>query len=146
MVKSMEITKVSIRNRLVVDAEVRMSDPKDYDFSPRADIDGSTLSLRNEGDEGAVTSIDLDIEQLNTAERDRTLVALVAKTQRAAINVGSWGEIVVLGIAHPDLCIDDESVADGDLGYLHRLDHEAPSLLSSKPFARRHAGLIRQSR
>ena len=73
MVKSMEITKVSIRNRLVVDAEVRMSDPKDYDFSPRADIEGSTLSLRNEGDEGAVTSIELDSEQMNTAERDRML-------------------------------------------------------------------------
>ena len=73
MVKSMEITKVSIRNRLVVDAEVRMSDPKDYDFSPRAGIDGSTLSLRNEGDEGATTSIELDSEQLNTAERDRML-------------------------------------------------------------------------
>ncbi len=73
MVKSMEITKVSIRNRLVVDAEVRMSNPKDYDFSPRADIEGSTLSLCNEGDEGAATSIELDSEQLNTAERDRML-------------------------------------------------------------------------
>jgi len=48
-------------------------DPKDYDFSPRADIEGSTLSLRNEGDRGAVTSIELDSEQLNTAERDRML-------------------------------------------------------------------------
>ena len=32
MVKSMEITKVTIRNRLVVDAQVLMDDPKDYDF------------------------------------------------------------------------------------------------------------------
>ena len=47
--------------------------PKDYDFSPRADIEGSTLSLRNEGDEGAVTSIELNSEQMNTAERDRML-------------------------------------------------------------------------
>ena len=73
MVKSMEITKVTIRNRLVVDAQVLMDDPKDYDFSPRADIEGSTLSLRNEGDEGAATSIELDSEQMNTAERDRML-------------------------------------------------------------------------
>ena len=73
MVKSMEITKVSIRKRLVVDAEVRMSDPKDYYFSPRADIEGSTLSLCNEGDVGSETSIELDSEQLNTAERDRML-------------------------------------------------------------------------
>ena len=73
MVKSMEITKVSIRNRLVVDAQVLMDDPKDYDFSPRADIEGSTLSLRNEGDGGAATSIELDSEQMNAAERDRML-------------------------------------------------------------------------
>ena len=73
MVKSMEITKVSVRNRLVVDAEVRMNDPKDYDFSPRVDIEGNTLSLRNEGDEEATTTAELDTEQLNTAERDRML-------------------------------------------------------------------------
>ena len=73
MVKSMEITKVSIRNRLVVDAEVWMNDPKDYDFSPRVDIEANTLSLRNEGDEEATTTVELDSEQLNTAERDRML-------------------------------------------------------------------------
>ena len=73
MVRSMEITKVSVRNRLVVDAEVRMNDPKDYDFSPRVDIEGNTLSLRNKGDEEATTTAELDTEQLNTAERDRML-------------------------------------------------------------------------
>ena len=73
MVKSMEITKVSLRKRLIVDAEVWMNDPKDYDFSPRVDIEGNTLSLRNEGDEGASTSIVLDSEQMNVAERDRML-------------------------------------------------------------------------
>ncbi|GIT41738.1 MAG: hypothetical protein Ct9H300mP10_07480 [Methanobacteriota archaeon] len=71
MVKSMEITKVTIRNRLVVDAQVLMDDPKDYDFSPRADIEGSTLSLRNEGDEGAATSIELDSEQMNPPRENR---------------------------------------------------------------------------
>ncbi|MFL2493258.1 MAG: hypothetical protein ACJ0HH_00670 [Candidatus Thalassarchaeum sp.] len=73
MVRSIEITKVSIRGRLIVDAEVRMNDPKDYDFSPRVAIDGSTLSLHNEGESESTTSIDLDSEQLNTAERDRLL-------------------------------------------------------------------------
>ena len=34
MVKAIEITKVSIRDRLVVDADVRMLDPQDFDFSP----------------------------------------------------------------------------------------------------------------
>ena len=50
-----------------------MNDPKDYDFSPRVDIEGNTLSLRNEGDEEATTTAELDTEQLNTAERDRML-------------------------------------------------------------------------
>ena len=50
-----------------------MNDPKDYDFSPRVDIEGNTLSLRNEGDEEATTTVKLDSEQLNTAERDRML-------------------------------------------------------------------------
>ncbi len=50
-----------------------MNDPKDYDFSPRVDIEGNTLSLRNEGEEEATTTAELDTEQLNTAERDRML-------------------------------------------------------------------------
>ena len=45
MAKSFEITKVSIRERLVVDAKVGMKDPQDYDFSPRANLSGTTLSL-----------------------------------------------------------------------------------------------------
>tara|TARA_B100000029_G_scaffold134958_1_gene129342 strand:+ start:17899 stop:18252 length:354 start_codon:yes stop_codon:yes gene_type:complete len=73
MVRSVEITKVSIRDRLIVDADVRMNDPKDYDFSPRVSIEGSTLSLHNESDESSTTSIELDSEQMTTAERDRLL-------------------------------------------------------------------------
>ena len=47
MVKSIAITKVSIRERLVVDAEVCMIDPQAFDFSARASIEGSTLSIVN---------------------------------------------------------------------------------------------------
>jgi len=73
MVRSIEITKVSIRDRLIIDADVRMNDPKDYDFSPRVSIEGSTLSLHNESDEGSTTSVELDSDQMTTAERDRLL-------------------------------------------------------------------------
>ena len=38
MVKEMEITKVSIRDRLIADIKVIMSNQRDYEFSPRADI------------------------------------------------------------------------------------------------------------
>lgn len=71
MVKSMEITKVTIREKLVIDANVLMEDPRDYDFSPRASMEGSTISLYNEGEEGASTSTELDTEQMQIAERDR---------------------------------------------------------------------------
>ena len=72
MVKSIEITRVTIRERLVVDAEVCMLDPQDFDFSPRASLDGSTLRIVNEGGEDAST-FDLDSDQMTTAERDRML-------------------------------------------------------------------------
>jgi len=72
VVKSFEITKVTVRGRLVVDADVRMNDPQDFDFSPRASIEGRTLNLHNEGDENS-TSVELDSDQMTTAERDRML-------------------------------------------------------------------------
>tara|TARA_B100000686_G_scaffold347672_1_gene436880 strand:+ start:3361 stop:3711 length:351 start_codon:yes stop_codon:yes gene_type:complete len=72
MVRSMEITRVTVRDRLVVDMEVCMTDPQDYDFSPRARIEGKTLNLENEGS-GPSSSFELDSEQITTAERDRML-------------------------------------------------------------------------
>ena len=77
MAKSFEITKVSIRDRLVVDAKVSMNHPQDFDFSPRASLEGSTLSLVNESGEPSST-FELDSEQVITAERDR-LVELRVK-------------------------------------------------------------------
>lgn len=56
----------------MVDADVRMNDPQDFDFSPRASIEGRTLNLHNEGDENS-TSVELDSDQMTTAERDRML-------------------------------------------------------------------------
>ncbi len=73
MVRSIEITKVSIRDRLVVDASVVMSNPQDFDFSPRASLDGSTLAIQNDGEEMGPATTELDIEQVNRAEMDRML-------------------------------------------------------------------------
>ena len=72
MAQSFDITKVSIRERLVVDAKVSMKDPQDYDFSPRASLSGTTLSIVNETGEPSST-FELDEEQIITAERDRML-------------------------------------------------------------------------
>lgn len=71
MVKSMEITKLSVREKLVVDLSVWMNDPEDYDFSPRASLEGSTMNLFNGNADTPSTSIELDEEQIITAERDR---------------------------------------------------------------------------
>ena len=73
MVKEMEITKVSIRDRLIADLKVIMSNPRDYDFSPRADINVNILSIQNEGDDSSRTSFELDSEMMETIERDRML-------------------------------------------------------------------------
>tara|TARA_B100000401_G_C52681501_1_gene659941 strand:+ start:351 stop:704 length:354 start_codon:yes stop_codon:yes gene_type:complete len=71
MVKSIEITKASIRARLIIDAEVKMNDPSDYDFSPRTNMDGNVLQIYNEGDETSNSTIELDDEQMTILERDR---------------------------------------------------------------------------
>lgn len=73
MVKEMEITKVSIRDRLIADLKVIMSDPRDYDFSPRAEINSNVLTIHNEGDDSSKTSFELDYEMMQTIERDRML-------------------------------------------------------------------------
>ena len=73
MVRSIEITKVSIRNRLVVDANVVMTNPQDFDFSPRAGLDGSILAIQNEGGGENPATVELDSEQMNRAEMDRML-------------------------------------------------------------------------
>ena len=71
MVKEMVITKVSIRDRLIVDLKVIMSNPRDYDFSPRAEVNGTTLSVTNEGDETLLTTFELNSEMMHIVERDR---------------------------------------------------------------------------
>lgn len=59
-----------MRDRLIVDVDVFMNDPNDFDFSPRASVEGNNLSITNAGaDAGA--NIELDGDQMNAAERDR---------------------------------------------------------------------------
>lgn len=70
MVRSIEIKKASVRDRLIIDVDVFMNEPKDFDFSPRATMEGNSLSITNAGAD-AGGSIDLDEDQMNAAERDR---------------------------------------------------------------------------
>ena len=70
MVRSIVVKKASVRDRLIVDVDVFMNQPDDFDFSPRASIEGKSLNISNGGNETG-DSIDLDDEQMNVAERDR---------------------------------------------------------------------------
>jgi len=73
VVKSIQINKVSLKDRLVVDAEVRMMNPQDFDFSPRARIEENSLFLTNEGEPTNDSSVDLNPDQMIVAERDRMI-------------------------------------------------------------------------
>ena len=77
MVTSIDIRKVSSRDKVVVDVDVWMANPDDYDFSPRASISGNSLELRNSVGDEVLASIDLDDETLQMAERDRVVEARV---------------------------------------------------------------------
>ncbi|MBP04457.1 MAG: hypothetical protein CMA72_06710 [Euryarchaeota archaeon] len=73
MVRSIEITKATVRDRLVVDSEVWMEHPDDHDFQPRASIEGKRLMISNAGQSIDSASIELDDDQYAAAERDRLI-------------------------------------------------------------------------
>ena len=80
MVTSVHIKKVSVRDRVVVDLEVWMDNPDDYDFSPRVSLVDNLLSVSVEvesNDFEVLASAELDDEALQMAERDRLVEARI---------------------------------------------------------------------
>ena len=71
MVTSIDIKKVSSRDRVVVDLDVWMDNPDDYDFSPRVSLSGNSLEMRDASGSEILATFDLDDEMLQMAERDR---------------------------------------------------------------------------
>ena len=71
MVESMAINRVNVRDYLSIDVEVWMEDPDDWDFRPRAHINGSTFSITSATTGKQMASVELDDEQMEAAERDR---------------------------------------------------------------------------
>ena len=71
MVDSVEIKRVGIKNLLSIDVEVWMNHPDDMDFKPRTSITGSKFTILSASTGKDLASIELDAEQLETAERDR---------------------------------------------------------------------------
>jgi hypothetical protein len=77
MVTSINIRKVSSRGKVVIDLDVWMDDPDDFDFSPRIRLSGNSIEVRNAGDDELFASIDLDDDALLLAERDRVVEARI---------------------------------------------------------------------
>ena len=80
MVSSIDIKKVSSRDKVVVDLDVWMDDPDDYDFSPRASLVDNILSLfvqLDDNEQEVLASFELDDDAVQMAERDRFVEARV---------------------------------------------------------------------
>tara|TARA_B110000014_G_C20066756_1_gene555981 strand:+ start:656 stop:1006 length:351 start_codon:yes stop_codon:yes gene_type:complete len=77
MVTSIDIKKVSNRDKVVVDLDVWMDNPDDYDFSPRASLSGNSLEMRDASGTDILATIDLDDDALQMAERDRVVEARI---------------------------------------------------------------------
>tara|TARA_Y100000588_G_scaffold293540_1_gene313230 strand:+ start:675 stop:1034 length:360 start_codon:yes stop_codon:yes gene_type:complete len=80
MVTSIDIKKVSSRDKVVIDLDVWMDNPDDYDFSPRVSLVDNLLSLSVEVESNefeVLASAELDDEALQLAERDRVVEARI---------------------------------------------------------------------
>ena len=76
MVTSVDIKKVTARDKVVIDLDVWMEDPNDYDFSPRVSLVDNLLSLSVEDESNdfeVLASAELDDQALQLAERDRVV-------------------------------------------------------------------------
>ena len=73
MVETVDIRKVQARDRLVVDVDVWMAHPDDFDFSPRISVVGQTLRLSNAGEDEINVDFELEEKMVQIAERDRSI-------------------------------------------------------------------------
>lgn len=72
MVDTIEISRVNIRDSLSVDLSVWMNNPDDWQFQPTLSVAGNTFAVSIKGDSAALATIELDDEQLEAVQRDRT--------------------------------------------------------------------------
>ncbi|MDP6906758.1 MAG: hypothetical protein QF440_05020 [Candidatus Thalassarchaeaceae archaeon] len=77
MVTSIDIKKVTSRDKVVIDLDVWMDEPNDHDFAPRISLSGNNLEVRNLGGNELLGTIELDDDALQMAERDRSVEARI---------------------------------------------------------------------
>lgn len=73
MVESLQINKVQVKEKLIVDSLAKMASTEDFDFSPRAVVNGNELIFTSAENGSELGRIDLDESMLEIAERDRFL-------------------------------------------------------------------------
>ena len=72
MVDTVEIKKINIRDLVSFDISVWMNHPDDWDFRPALSVDGQRFVISNIVNGSELASIELDDEQMETIQRDRT--------------------------------------------------------------------------
>ncbi len=73
MVESVIINKLQMKEALVVDTDVWMHHPDDFDFAPRFRIEEKKLIMTSASDGNELATVELDDDMLEMAERDRSV-------------------------------------------------------------------------
>ena len=71
MVETITINRVQSRDRLVVDCDVWMHDPNDFEFRPRLVLHDRTLAIMTPTEDEPLATIELDDDAMAFVERDR---------------------------------------------------------------------------
>ena len=100
MVESLQINKIQVKDKLIVDSLAIMSNTEDFDFSPRAKINGLELIFTSATNGNELGRFELEKEMLEIAERDRFL-DLKVKFEVMGVhgNLNQINPIVALGKA-----------------------------------------------
>jgi hypothetical protein len=72
MVDTIEISRVNIRDSLSVDLSVWMNNPNDWQFQPTLSVTGNTFTVSSKETGVSLASIELDDDQLEAVQRDKT--------------------------------------------------------------------------
>ena len=71
MVDTVEISKVNIKDSLVVDVSVWMNHPDDWEFRPSLSLSDNQFTISDISSGKHLASVELSDEQVETLQRDR---------------------------------------------------------------------------
>ena len=71
MVDTVEISKINIKNTVVVDVSVWMNHPDDWEFRPSLSLSENQFTISDISSGKHLASVELSDEQVETLQRDR---------------------------------------------------------------------------